>query len=308
MAHFAGPWGKGIRISTALACGAVLIGLAGCGSGDSGTITRVSRQNNSGTYVYFREAVLGKEREYKLGSIDQSGSKDVVELVSKTPSAIGYSGMGYATDGVKMLKVCRTKGETPVAPSVENAQDGSYPLARPLQIYMLGEPTGAVKAYLAWIHSDEGQQVVAEIGYVPIDVVPIPEAEQEEADKATEEVVIRVSGSDTMVNLAQAWAEKYHEKHSNVSVQVSGGGSGVGIAALINGTTDLADASRKMKPKEKETAKEKHGGKEVNEFIVALDALGVYVHKDNPINSICLEELAEIYGEGGKITQWSQLS
>jgi len=297
-----------MRISVVLACGAVLVGLTGCGGGGNDTITRVSRQNNSGTYVYFRETVLGKDREYKLGSVDQSGSKDVVELVAKTPSAIGYSGMGYATDGVKMLKLSRKKGEPPVAPSVENAKNGSYPLARPLQIYTIGESTGAVKAYLDWIHSDEGQKVVAQIGYVPIQAVPIPEAEQKAADQATDEVVIRVSGSDTMVNLAQAWAEEYHKKHAHVSVQVSGGGSGVGIAALINGTTDLADASRKMKPKEKETAKEKHGGKEVHEFVVALDALGVYVNKDNPINSISLDELAEIYGEGGTITRWSQLS
>ena len=66
-------------------------------------IIRVSRQSNSGTYVYFREAVLGKGRDFKLGSRDMQGSKDVVELVSKTPGAIGYSGMGYATPDVKML-------------------------------------------------------------------------------------------------------------------------------------------------------------------------------------------------------------
>ena len=67
-------------------------------------ITRVSHQNSSGTYVYFREAILGKGRDYKLGSIDQSGSKDVVALISNTPGTIGYSGMGYVTPGVKMLK------------------------------------------------------------------------------------------------------------------------------------------------------------------------------------------------------------
>ena len=68
-------------------------------------ITRVSRQNSSGTYAYFGEAVMGKGRDYKLGSIDQSGSKDVVALVANTPGAIGYSGMGYVTPGVKMLKI-----------------------------------------------------------------------------------------------------------------------------------------------------------------------------------------------------------
>jgi phosphate transport system substrate-binding protein len=68
-------------------------------------IIRVGRQNNSGTYAYFRQVVLGPGREFKLGSIDQSGSKDVVALVSRTPCAIGYSGVAYATTEVKALKV-----------------------------------------------------------------------------------------------------------------------------------------------------------------------------------------------------------
>lgn len=130
-------------------------------------ITRVSRQNNSGTYAYFREAVLGKERDYKLGSIDQSGSKDVVALVSKTPGAIGYSGMGYATPEVKMLKISQEKGGSGAAPTVENAVSGSYPITRPLHIYTLGEPEGIVAEYLEWIMSGEGQDVVGELGYVP---------------------------------------------------------------------------------------------------------------------------------------------
>jgi phosphate transport system substrate-binding protein len=134
----------------------------------SDDIKRVSRQNNSGTYHYFREAVLGDNRDYKLGSIDQSGSKDVVALVSRTPCAIGYSGMGYRTDEVKWLKIAKSKGESGVEPSVESAKDGSYPIARPLQVYTLGEPTGPVKEYLDWILSDEGQRIVLDLGYVPI--------------------------------------------------------------------------------------------------------------------------------------------
>jgi phosphate transport system substrate-binding protein len=130
-------------------------------------ITRVSRQNNSGTYFYFREAVLGEGREYKLGSVDLSGSKDVVALVSRTPGAIGYSGMGYATDEVKMLKIAAKKGEPGVPPTMENAKSGSYPITRPLYIYTAGEPAGSVKEYLDWIRSPDGQAVVVELGYVP---------------------------------------------------------------------------------------------------------------------------------------------
>jgi phosphate transport system substrate-binding protein len=130
-------------------------------------ITRVSRQNSSGTYTYFREAVLGKGRDYKLGSIDQNGSKDVVALISRTPSAIGYSGMGYATEGVKMLRIAKKKGDPGVAPSVENAKQKTYPITRSLLVYAAGEPQGQVKQFVDWILSPAGQKVVLELGYVP---------------------------------------------------------------------------------------------------------------------------------------------
>ena len=134
---------------------------------DSSEIVRVSRQNNSGTYVYFKVAVLGKERDYKLGSRDMHGSKDVVDLVENTPCAIGYSGLAYANEHVKMP--CIDSGEAGcVMPTVATASDGSYPIARPLMMYTAGDPQGAVKEYLDWILSDEGQCIIHEKGYAPI--------------------------------------------------------------------------------------------------------------------------------------------
>jgi phosphate transport system substrate-binding protein len=135
-------------------------------------IIRVSRQSNSGTYAYFREAILGKGRDFKLGSRDMQGSKDVVELVSKTPGAIGYSGMGYHTPDVKMLRVAKKAGDTAYAATVENTLSHVYPIARPLFMYTLGEPTGAAKKYLEWIHSEAGQKIVTQNGYVPLPKTP----------------------------------------------------------------------------------------------------------------------------------------
>jgi phosphate transport system substrate-binding protein len=131
-------------------------------------ITRINRQSGSGTYSYFREDVLGKGKDLKLASVDANGSKDAVSLVSHTPSAIAYSGMGYATDNVKLLRVSKRRGEPAAAPTVENANNGSYPITRPLQVYVIGQPVGAVKDYLDWILSPEGQKVVFDLGYVPI--------------------------------------------------------------------------------------------------------------------------------------------
>jgi phosphate transport system substrate-binding protein len=131
------------------------------------TIVRVSRQSSSGTYEFLREHVL-HNKDYKLGSRDMNGSKEVVELVSSTPTAIGYSGMGYATPAVKMLKVKKTAGDPAYEPNIANTLAKTYPIARSLQVYTLGEPQGAAKTYIDWMMSDAGQKVVEATGYVPL--------------------------------------------------------------------------------------------------------------------------------------------
>ena len=129
-------------------------------------IVRVSRQNSSGTYFFFRENVLDK-KDFKLGSTDMSGSKDVVELVARTPGAIGYSGMGYKTDEVKFVKIKQSADGEAFMPSLENVVAQKYSLARPLHMYTLGQPTGHVKTYMDWIFSSAGQEIVKATGYVP---------------------------------------------------------------------------------------------------------------------------------------------
>jgi len=130
----------------------------------SDKIVVVSRQNNSGTYVYFKKAVLGKGGKFRSGTLDMHGSKDVVDLVEKTPCAIGYSGLAYATDHLKMA--CISKGgKSCVNPSVATASDGSYPVARPLFMYTNGEPQGEIKKYMDYVKSDEGQCIILKKGY-----------------------------------------------------------------------------------------------------------------------------------------------
>ena len=130
-------------------------------------IVRVSRQSSSGTYEFLRERVLDEE-DFKLGSRDMNGSKEVVELVAHVPSAIGYSGMGYDTPEVKMLRVSWKEGDSPCAPTVESVLNGDYPIARTLHLYTLGEPEGALREYIDWIMSDAGQDIVRQAGYVPL--------------------------------------------------------------------------------------------------------------------------------------------
>lgn len=114
---------------------------------------------------------------------------------------------------------------------------------------------------------------------------------------------LQIKGSDTMVNLGQAWAEAFMKKHSKTSVAVTGGGSGTGIAALINGTCDISQCSRAMKDKEKQQAKDK--GKNPAEFVVGLDGLAVVVHPSNPIAQLTTDQLRDIFM--GTITNWKDV-
>ncbi len=143
------------------------ISVPGCGSDE---IVRVSRQNNSGTYAYFQEAVLG-EAEFKLGSRDMNGSSEVVDLVENTPCAIGYSGLAYATEHVKMPCVSTEAEGACVDPAVARAIDGTYPIARPLFMYTAGTPAGAVAGYMDWILGEEGQCIIRNMGYAPVSEV-----------------------------------------------------------------------------------------------------------------------------------------
>ncbi|WP_193771392.1 PstS family phosphate ABC transporter substrate-binding protein [Candidatus Magnetaquicoccus inordinatus] len=159
--------------------------------GDGGTINRwpqlavevpgcqkqkiilLSRQNNSGTYEYFREAVLRKN-DFVLGTHDMHGSKDVVDLVGKTPCAIGYSGMAYASKNTKMLRIKVHEQAKAVPPTVATSVDKSYPIARPLFMYTNGAPSGEIKAYLDWVMSAAGQCLISKKGYAPVHELHCP--------------------------------------------------------------------------------------------------------------------------------------
>jgi phosphate transport system substrate-binding protein len=115
---------------------------------------------------------------------------------------------------------------------------------------------------------------------------------------------VTIKGSDTMVILGQRWAEEYMKKKPDTVIQVTGGGSGTGISALINGTTDICQSSRSMKPQEKEKLRDRYNSPGV-EIPVARDGLAVYVNAQSAITELSMEQLKGIFT--GKITNWKQL-
>jgi phosphate transport system substrate-binding protein len=138
-----------------------------------GEIVMFGRQNNSGTYEYFREHICGKtadnkQRLFKQGISELNGSAEVVENVSKTPTGIGYSGMGYKTPKVNWFKISSKKGEAGIAPGADAARTGQYPISRKLYFYMAGDPSPEIKAFIDWVLSSDGQKIVADEGFVPL--------------------------------------------------------------------------------------------------------------------------------------------
>ncbi len=141
--------------------------------GEDRPIVLASRESNSGTYIYFLENVV------RLGDPDNEDlfspealllpSSEVIGLeVAQNPNAIGYDGLGYVTAAQKTVDVGVDEDGPFVAPTIDTVNDGTYPIARPLYMYTSGEATGAIKEYLDWIRSDEGQRIVAELGFVPL--------------------------------------------------------------------------------------------------------------------------------------------
>ncbi len=141
--------------------------------GNDAPIVLVSRETNSGTHVYFLEEVVRKGDSnntdvFARQTLLMPSSVGITSEIQRNPNAIGYDGLGYVTEHEKLIAVAKDAGTPYVLPSVASGADGSYPIARGLYIYSAGEPTGEIANYLNWIKGPEGQQIVADLGFVPL--------------------------------------------------------------------------------------------------------------------------------------------
>jgi phosphate transport system substrate-binding protein len=136
----------------------------------------LSRESNSGTYVYFLENVvrLGEDSDllFSPETLLMPSSEGISAEVRQNPNAIGYDGLGYVTPDQKVVAVAVDEGGAYVLPSTATVNNGSYPISRPLYMYTAGEPTGIVAEYLTWILT-EGQSIVPELGFVPLEQSPV---------------------------------------------------------------------------------------------------------------------------------------
>ncbi len=141
--------------------------------GENRPIVLLSRETNSGTHVFFLEEVirLGDKENTSLFAPDTlllPSSEGITTEARQNPNAIGYDGLGYVTPEVKMIAIARNADEAFVLPSIESVNNNSYPISRDLYMYTAGQPSGVIQDYLEWIIGPAGQQIVSELGFVPL--------------------------------------------------------------------------------------------------------------------------------------------
>ena len=134
--------------------------------GKDAKIILYSRENSSGTYVFFKEHVL-KNADYAQRAQSMPGTAAVVNAVSKEKNGIGYGGAAYAK-GIKVVPIKKDGSSAAITPDLAHVQDGSYPLSRPLFFYTRNQPAGEIKTFIDWVLSKEGQDIVTKVGYFPV--------------------------------------------------------------------------------------------------------------------------------------------
>jgi len=274
-------------IATTLAA-VLLTGCIGNESSESGlTIVVVGRDSASGTREFFWEHVMDKE-DFVQTMLEKNSNGGVYQTVKQTEGAIGYVGLGYVDNNIKAVKI------NGIDANVDNVISGDYPIARNLNMFTDGEPSGITEEFLKYIDSDQGQSIVEDEGFVP----KTSTGEYQTVEGLSGSITI--VGSTTVLPIAEKAAEEFNKLYDDVTITVNGGGSSVGVQSVGEGTADIGMASREMKSTEetKYPSLVKH--------IVCSDGIAIIVNKSNDyVDSLTVEEVKSIYL--GSYSNWDEL-
>lgn len=272
--------------------------LTACGgssdsSSQGSTINVVSREEGSGTRGAFIELFGVQEKNADGEKVDLTTNTAIVTnstavmltTVAGDANAIGYASLGSLDDTNKILQI------DGVDATVENIKDGSYKISRPFNIVTQDGLSDAAQDFVNFILSSDGQAVVENSGYIPLDNAPAYTAQ---ADKGK----IVVSGSSSVTPVMEKLKEAYNKVNANVEVEIQQSDSTTGILNAIEGTADIGMASCAL-----EDAELSQG---VTETVIALDGIGVIVNKENALTGLTSEQVKAIYT--GEITSWDDLS
>ncbi len=285
----------------ALLTAALMVGSAvtGCGNGDdkeagwdsSNDITVVSREEGSGTRGAFVE-LFGVEEEVDGEKVDMttteanttSSTSVMMTTVAGNEYAIGYISLGSLDDSVKALKIDGTEA------TAENIKDGSYKVSRPFNIATKGTVSAQAQDFINFIMSTEGQAIVEENGYIPMDGA-------KEYSSTNPSGKVAIAGSSSISPLMDKLKEAYVAKNPNVNIELQTNDSTTGMTAVKDGIADIGMASRELKDSETKAG--------LTPTVIALDGIAVIVNKENPTDELGTKEVKSIYT--GDALTWDQV-
>ncbi len=255
--------------------------------GPDATIIVVSREEGSGTRAAFEELVMEVDDQtvpITDKALLQQSNGQVRTTVASTPDSIGYLSFGFLDDSTSGVPI------DGVEPMVENVDNGTYPIFRPLNMLTNGPPNELAQAYLDFVLGPEGQAIVAE------DYISVGTSAPEAAELSGQ---LQLAGSTTVQPLAESLAEAFMALNPGVKVEIQGGGSSVGVTSAGEGTVDIGNASRAVKDSEFETFPD------LQVSTIAYDGIAVVTHPDTQIPTLSEDQVRAIFG--GEITNFSEV-
>lgn len=281
---------KGMKIASLVM--ALMMGVSAAAAEVSGEITVVSREEGSGTRGAFIELTGVEEKNADGVKVDNTTVEAVVTnstnvmmtTVAGDESAIGYISLGSLNDTVKALQI------DGVDATVENIKNGTYTLARPFNIATKEGLSEVAQDFVNYILSAEGQQVIADNKYIPLDDAPAYEGKQVSGK-------IVIAGSSSVTPVMQKLAEAYQVVNPNAEIEVQQSDSTTGMQSAIDGICDIGMASRDLKDSEKEAG--------LNGQTIAMDGIAVIVNQNNDLTTLTLAQVKSIFT--GEATEWENV-
>lgn len=287
-----------LAMMVAAAC-ALLVGCGGNnesesseGSSNDAAINVVSREDGSGTRGAFVE-LFGVESEDENGeTVDNTTTNAAITnstavmmtTVSGDANAIGYISLGSLNDTVKAVNIDGAEA------TVENIENGSYTVSRPFNVVTAGELSEPAQDFMNFIMSDEGQAVVSEEGYIPVETTGAYEA-------AGVSGRVVVAGSSSVTPVMEKLAEAYKALNPDVEVEVNQSDSTTGVTSALEGACDIGMASRDLK--DSETAEG------ATATVIATDGIAVIVNNESSVTDLTTDQVRQIFT--GEITNWSEI-
>ncbi|MFN2231009.1 MAG: phosphate ABC transporter substrate-binding protein [Anaerolineae bacterium] len=258
--------------------------------GPDALITVVSREEGSGTRAAFEELVMAEgdtEKAITEKALLQQSNGQVRTTVSTTPNSIGYLSFGFLDESINTVAI------EDADPTVANVKNGSYPIFRPLNMLTNGEPNELSQAFLDYILGAEGQAIVSE------DYITVAEEETTAPSGGSLSGQIQLAGSTTVQPLAEVLAEAFMAKNPDVTIDVQGGGSSVGVTSAGEGTVDIGNASRAIKDSEFAEFPD------LKVYTIAYDGIAIVTNLDVELPSLTVAQVQSIFA--GEITNFSEV-